>query len=158
MPKVVGVSDMLVSKNPDDVIVTHSLGSCIGVAVYDPAAGVGGLLHYQLPLSRDNPERALNNPYMFADTGVPALFRACYELGASKQRMIVKIAGGSTTLDTNGFFNIGQRNYITLRKILWKNGVLIAAEDIGGNSWRTMFLSVGTGSVRLKTNRGEFLL
>jgi chemotaxis protein CheD len=92
---------------------------------------------------------------MFADTGVPALFRAAYELGASKKRMIVKVAGGSSLLDDKGTFNIGKRNYIALRQIFWKNGVLIEAEDVGGSCSRTLKLLIASGKVTIKKRDGE---
>ncbi len=155
---LVGVSDMKVSANEGDIIVTHSLGSCIGVTIYDPAAKVGGMLHYQLPTSEDSRERAAENPHMFADTGVPLLFKSAYRLGAEKKRIIVKVAGGSNVMDKTGFFQIGRRNYVSLKKILWKNGVLIDSEDVGGNSWRTMRLEIGSGRVLIKNGSGEFEL
>ena len=92
---------------------------------------------------------------MFADSGVPTLFRAAYEFGAVKKRLIVKVAGGSQLLDDNGTFNIGKRNYVMLRKIFWKNGILIDAEDVGGSISRTIRLDVGTGQVTLKTRGKE---
>lgn len=156
MRHVVGVSEMKVSRSEGDIIVTHSLGSCIGVAIYDAKAGVGGLLHYQLPLSRENPDRARENPCMYADSGIPHLFKAAYALGADKKRMIVKVAGGARVLDNNNFFNIGQRNYIALKKIFWKNGVFIQSEDVGGETWRTMHLEIGTGRVWIKNSQGLY--
>ena len=158
MRHTVGVSDMKVSRTPGDILVTHSLGSCIGVAIYDPRAQVGGMLHYQLPLSQDNPERARENPFMYADTGIPLLFRSAYKLGAEKKRLVVKIAGGARVLDDNKFFNIGHRNYVVLKKLFWKNGVFIASEDVGGNSWRTMRLHIDTGEIFIKTQKGEHAL
>ena len=146
----VGVADMKVSNDPDVTLVTHSLGSCIGLAVYDPAVKVGGILHYMLPESELDTNKARENPLMFADTGIPILFRSCYKLGAMKGRMIVKVAGGSQIMDASGVFNIGKRNYAALRKILWRNHVLIDAEDIGGTVNRTMWLSVATGKLSLK--------
>jgi len=92
---------------------------------------------------------------MFADTGIPRLFRAAYELGAVKKRMTVKAVGGSPLLDDNGTFNIGKRNYIMLRKIFWKNGILIDAEDVGGSISRTLRLNVGTGQVTMRTRDKE---
>jgi chemotaxis protein CheD len=145
----VGVADMKVSNDPDVTLVTHSLGSCIGLAVYDPAVRVGGILHYMLPESELDTNKARENPLMFADTGIPILFRYCYKLGAIKGRMIVKVAGGSQIMDASGVFNIGKRNYAALRKILWRNHVLIDAEDIGGTVNRTMWLSVATGKLSL---------
>src|SRR5690606_33471231 len=93
---VVGMADLRVSNSPDERLVTYALGSCLGIAVYDPTARVGGLLHVMLPLSSTDMARAAENPALFVDTGVPELFRSCYRLGASKQRMIVRVAGGAS--------------------------------------------------------------
>ncbi len=153
--RVVDIADFAVSKDPRDTLVTYSLGSCIGLAIWDPQAKVGGLLHYMLPESSLSPEKAKANPAMFADTGVPALFRAAYELGATKKRIVVKVAGGSQLLDENGTFNIGKRNYIMLRKIFWKNGILIDKEDVGGSISRTLRLRCNEGRLTLKTRDGE---
>jgi len=87
---------------------------------------------------------------MFADTGIPILFKEAYRYGAVKSRIVVKVAGGSQILDDTGFFNIGKRNYMALRKILWKNNILIKAEDIGGQVSRTVRLEISTGKVWLK--------
>jgi len=153
--RVVDIADFAVSKDPRDTLVTYSLGSCIGVAIWDPEARVGGLLHYMLPESSLSPDKAKANPAMFADTGVPALFRAAYELGATKKRLVVKVAGGSQLLDDNGTFNIGKRNYVMLRKIFWKNGILIDKEDVGGSISRTLRLRCNEGRLTLKTRDGE---
>lgn len=157
MSITVGVSDMKVSATPGEIIATHSLGSCIGVAVYDPVVKVAGLLHFQLPQSTDHPNKD-KTPYMFADTGIPELFREAYKLGAVKKRMIVKVAGGSNIMDNTGFFNIGHRNYIVMKKIFWRNGVLIEKEDVGGDSWRNMKIEVDTGKVTIRTAVAEFEL
>lgn len=156
MRVIVGVSDMKVSNDPEAVLVTYSLGSCIGVTIYDAVAKVGGLLHYLLPESKLSPEKAVKNPYMFADTGIPALFKAAYELGAKKQRMKVIVAGGSQVMDQAGFFNIGKRNDIALRKMFHKNNVLIDYRDVGGNVNRTIKLEVKTGDAWIKVSgQGE---
>lgn len=143
----VDVADMKVSNDPSATIVTHALGSCIGLTIYDPVAKVGGMLHYMLPEGRLSPDRARENPYMFADTGVPALFRKAYELGAVKRRLIAKAAGGAELLDGKGSFEIGKRNFLMLRKLFWKNDVLLSAEDVGGRTYRTLRLSLETGRV-----------
>jgi chemotaxis protein CheD len=155
MDQVVDIADFKVSATQGDLLVTYSLGSCIGVTIWDPEARVGGMIHFMLPESSLSPAKAKTNPAMFADTGVPLLFRAAYELGAVKKRMVVKVAGGSQLLDDNGTFNIGKRNYVMLRKIFWKNGILIESEDVGGSISRTIRLDVGSGRVTLKTRDGE---
>jgi chemotaxis protein CheD len=148
--KVVGVADMLVSSSPDELLVTYSLGSCIAVVIFDPVACVGGMLHYMLPESALDPEKAAKNPFMFADTGITRLFKSSYQVGAKKENIVVKIAGGAQMLDLNGLFNIGKRNYLAVRKIFWKNNVAIAAEHVGGEINRTVRLEMDTGKVILK--------
>jgi chemotaxis protein CheD len=149
---VVGVADMRLSRTRGDSIVTYSLGSCIGVTIYDPVALVAGILHFMLPESSLSPDKAEANPYMFADTGIPAMFREAYRLGAAKERLVVKAVGGSQVLDPNGMFNIGKRNIIAMRKIFWQNGVLMGATALGGAVNRTVTIHVSTGEVHVKTS------
>lgn len=153
---IVGVADMKISDDPDSVLVTYSLGSCIGIAVYDPVVKVGGLLHFMLPESRLDPDKARNKPFMFADTGIPRLFKSAYELGAQKGRMRVIVAGGSQVLDQQGFFNIGKRNQMAVRKIFHRNNVIIDFSDVGGSTNRTLRLAVKDGRTGLKVSgQGE---
>lgn len=153
---IVGVADMRISDDPDSVLVTYSLGSCIGVAVYDPVVKVGGLLHFMLPESRLDPDKAQNKPFMFADTGIPRLFKSAYERGAQKGRMRVIVAGGSQVLDQQGFFNIGKRNQMAVRKIFHRNNVIIDFSDVGGNANRTLRMAVKDGRTGLKVSgQGE---
>jgi len=154
---IVGVADMKVSNDPAGMLVTYSLGSCIGVAVYDPVVHVAGMLHYMLPDSSLDPAKAGIKPYMFADTGIAPLFKAAYGLGAKKQRMRIIVAGGAQILDQQGFFNIGKRNHMALKKIFWKNKVMVDYEDVGGNVNRTIKLAVKDGACLLKVSgKGEF--
>ena len=146
----VGVGDCKVSGASDSVLATYALGSCIAVAIHDPVAGVGGLLHYMLPESSLSPEKAGQNPFMFADTGIPLLFRAAYSLGAEKRRLQVWAAGGAQVMDDGGVFNIGKRNHLALRKILWKAGVMLGAADVGGTASRTVRLEVSTGRLWIR--------
>jgi len=147
---IVGVADMKIASQKDDVIVTHGLGSCLGIAVHDPTAGVGGLLHVMMPLSGVNPEKAHDNPFMFVDTGVPEFFRCLYEQGALKSRMVVKVAGGANSqMRATDCFEIGKRNFIMLKKMFWKNGIMIKAQEVGGSDARTMYLEIGSGRVWL---------
>ncbi len=152
---IVGVGDLAVTDNRDAELVTYSLGSCIGVAIHDPVAGVGGLLHLMLPNSSLNPERAKRQPAVFADTGLPMLFKSAYQLGAKKGRLRVVVVGGSQVMDSSGYFNIGKRNYTAVRKIFWRNNVLVDKEDVGGNVNRTVTLEMATGRVWVKINGKE---
>lgn len=155
---VVGLSDCRVSNDPASVLVTHALGSCVAVAIHDPAAGVAGLLHLMLPESALDPAKASARPYQFADTGIPLLFHAAYALGAEKKRLTVRLVGGAQVLDPvagvaagagsksdNLLFNIGKRNHLACRKILWAAGVMIHGEEVGGTISRTVRLEPDGG-------------
>lgn len=152
MKQIIGVADMKVSDNLESSLVTYSLGSCIGLVIYDPYARVGGMLHYMLPESKIDKEKATAKPYMFADTGIPRLFKAAYQLGAKKQRIKIFAAGGAEILDQKGFFNIGKRNYMALKKIFLRNKVLLDKEEVGGNVNRTVRLEMATGDIFMKTS------
>jgi len=151
----VDISDMKVSTNKEDILITYSLGSCVGLSLYDPVAVVGGLIHCMLPLSKIDPIKARANPYMFTDTGVQALLKAIFELGAKRENLITKVAGGARLLDSKNLFRIGERNYTVLRKVLWKNNILIDAEDVAGSKSRTVLLYMDTGKTTIKSGGKE---
>ncbi len=157
MKHVVLVGDMKAGRK-DDTIVTHALGSCLGLMIYDPVVQVGGLLHAMLPLSKINPQKAIANPSMFVNTGVPLLFRTVYDLGGKKDRMIVKAAGCGRPLSNNEMFKIGERNFTVLKKILWKNNVLLDKKDVGGTDSRTVHFDLSTGKITITSNNKKWHL
>ena len=146
----VSISDMKASADPDALLITHSLGSCIGLVVYDPGRSVGGLLHFQLPDSSTHGQRAQENPYMFADTGIPLLLERLFALGAQKARIVVGMFGGANMLDDEELFKIGTKNARATKKILWQHSLSITHEDVGGRSSRTVSLEVGKGVIGLR--------
>lgn len=149
---IVTVSDAKFSQDPAEQIVTYSLGSCIGVTAYDPIARCGGMLHYQLPTSTMDADRARENPCMFADTGMAHLLSELATRGAQKKRLKIKLAGGAQILDDTGVFSIGRRNHTAIRKILWQHGLMASGEDVGGSSPRTMYLNLADGQASIKSN------
>lgn len=147
---VVGMADCRVGDMAGQVLATYALGSCIGLAVHDAKAGVGGLLHFMLPDSAIDRGRSRENPWMFADTGIPLLLEHVCVRGASKRRLIVHAAGGASMMDQENVFDIGRRNYLAMRKILWKSGVLVHGEAVGGIRCRTVRLEIGSGKFWLQ--------
>lgn len=148
----VGVGDLQVSSDPNSVLVTYGLGSCIAVLVHDPIRRIAGMVHYMLPLSSLTPEKSRERPAMFGDTGVPLLFRRMAELCASKSDLIVKVVGGASIQDQNHAFEIGKRNYVIVRKLLWSAGLAIRAESVGGSVARTARLFVGDGRATVRSS------
>ncbi|MBP8910104.1 MAG: chemotaxis protein CheD [Phycisphaerae bacterium] len=149
---VIDISDAKVSDNPSEVLVTYSLGSCIGVCLYDPGTRIGGMLHYQLPSSTMDPARAQSKPFMFADTGMKLLVDKLLSMGANSRRLQVRLAGGASMATGPQGFDIGKCNYLAIRKILWSHGLIINAEDVGGNSARNLYLDMGDGTVTVRSS------
>jgi len=148
---IVGVGDLAASNSAEDIIKTFALGSCVGVIVTAPAKGAAGLLHVALPDSRINPQLALLEPGRFADTGVPALLQAMRRYGCETRDLIVKLAGGSNILDEQNRFEIGKRNILAIKKVLWMYRLGAIAEDLGGNISRTVTVRIHGGGVLLST-------
>ena len=145
---VVGIGELAVAEG-ESSIVTHALGSCVAVCIWDPIARVGGMLHLLLPESRINPGRADRQPAAFADTGIPLLFQRAYARGLQKARTEVTLIGGAEISPdaTEGVMNVGRRNVLASRKMLWGNGVLIRTEDVGGRRARTVAMSMQDGRI-----------
>ncbi len=158
MQITVGISDMKISSDPEDVLITYSLGSCVGLAVYDPEVPIGGLLHCMLPTSKIDAERAKVNPYMFTDSGVSSMLQELLNRGAQKRRLVAKVAGAAKLLDDDNTFRIGARNIVILRKVLWKNNILIDADDTGGAAARTMLLHIRDGRTVIRSGGSAYEL
>ncbi|HKF69648.1 MAG TPA: chemotaxis protein CheD [Vicinamibacterales bacterium] len=151
---VIGIGEFAVSNRPGDVIITHALGSCIAVCVFDPRAGVAGMLHFLLPESSINPDRARCQPGVFADTGIPLLLDAAAQHGLSKKRAIVTLVGGAEmTQQAGSSFATGRRNALAAKNVLWRAGVFVSGQEIGGSGARTLYLSVADG--RMEVHNGQ---
>lgn len=146
----VGMADLKTGKAPD-VLTTLGLGSCIGIALWDPTTRIGGLAHVMLPDStkiRNN-----TNIAKFADTGITELVRQMEALGVSKRRLVAKIAGGARMFEVSGATsvgNIGEKNAIASKQKLKELGIPIIAEDIGLNYGRTVELLCENGDYVIK--------
>ena len=152
---VVSMSKMVISKKPDDVLITYSLGSCIGVSVYDPRLHVGGLMHCMLPQSSIHPCKAEESPCMFVDTGFPVLLDGMLNAGCGKDDLVVKAAGAGCMIEDGDAFRIGERNQKALYRVLKKEGMTLAAESVGGNHARSIHFQVSTGDLTVKINEKE---
>ena len=146
----VGMADLNICKEPD-MITTLGLGSCIGIAVYDPVVKVGGLAHIMLPDSTQM--RNNSNIAKFADTGIEELVKRVTAAGANKRRLVAKIAGGAKMFQVSGLStigNVGERNAQASRMKLKQLGIPLLAEDTGLNYGRTVELYPATGEFYIK--------
>ena len=147
---VVGIGDMKLGRQ-EGTIITYALGSCIGIALYDPMIKLGALVHIMLP---EKGNIADSNIFKYADTGLRETFRKLYAYGASKHRLTAKIAGGAKMFEMKGgssLGNIGERNAQNVKRVLMQEGIRIVKEDLGANYARTMSLDLENGMVIIKT-------
>lgn len=151
---IVGIGELAVSARPEEVIVTYALGSCVAVCVFDATAGVAGMLHFLLPDACINTRRAIEQPAAFGDTGIPLLLKAAARLGFQKDRATVRLIGGAELANVAGC-GTGRRNVLAARTILWRHGLFIESQDVGGGSARTVHLTVGNGRVQIFSGREQ---
>ena len=157
MKYIVPVGDMKIGQMPD-ILVTEALGSCLCLTVYDSASQAGGLLHAMLPLAKINLQKAAINPFMFVDTGIPALFEALCAQGLEKDHLVVKAVGCGNPMGSREVFKIGKRNYSILQEVLAKDGICLAAEDVGGAASRAVRLDLGSGQTIIRSNGTKRIL
>jgi chemotaxis protein CheD len=148
---VIGVGDMAVSNNRGTILSTYALGSCIGLIAFDPVAQCGGILHLMLPEASVSPQKAISQPAMFADTGLPMFFKALIGLRAERSRLRLCIAGGASVLAGQDPFKIGERNTRATMDFIKQNQLSVAHSDTGGTISRTVHLELSTGTVNLHT-------
>lgn len=150
----VGMADLAVCKYPD-ALTTLGLGSCVGIALYDPVTKISGLAHIMLPDST----KIKNNQNIakFADTGIDELIKQMIRIGASKTRLVAKIAGGAqmfafktSTSQTNDMMQVGARNVEAVKAVLKKEGIRLLAEDTGLNYGRTIEFYSENGQLLIK--------
>jgi len=151
----VGLGQIAVSKDPEDILAALGLGSCIGLTMFDPVAKVAGMVHVMLPESeiaqRPGPEGK------YADTAVPALIAQIRRLGGEPARLVCKMAGGAQMFGNGsggGMLNIGSRNAIAVRAALQIAGLRLKSAQTGGNFGRTLEMRVGSGIVTVRSVGG----
>lgn len=146
----VGMADLKVCKCPD-ALTTLGLGSCVGVALYDPVTKVSGLLHCMLPDSTQF--RNNSNIAKFADTGIDELIHQMRMLGANENRLVAKIAGGAQMFankSNNDSLRVGERNSIAVKEKLKSLHIRLLSEDCGQNFGRTVEFYSETGDYVIK--------
>ena len=157
---VVGLGGVQSSNKPHTIIKTMALGSCVGVIAVAPRYRAVGMVHVVLPDSKIDLQKATDIPGYFADTGIPTLLEDFKQYGVrSYHDLVIKLTGGASVMDTNKTFDIGKRNVLACRKILWRNRMAAIAEDVGGTFSRTVWVEVDTGRVFVESpGRGRWEL
>jgi chemotaxis protein CheD len=147
----VGMADLQSSYHPG-ILTTLGLGSCVGIALYDNVKKIVGLAHIMLPSSQQ--ARNNVNEAKFADTAIVKLLDDMKKLGARKENITAKLAGGAQMFafsDASDMMRIGARNIAASKEKLNAMGIRIISEDTGGNYGRTIELYSNDGRLIIKT-------
>lgn len=146
---MVGIGDYNAVKSKNSVLKTMALGSCVAIVLLDPASETIGMVHVALPDSSIDVEKSKTKPGYFADTAIPPLLTRMMEFGSKGKilDMYVKITGGANVL--NNGMDIGNRNILAVKKVLWQMGTGPVAEDVGKNFSRTVSAYTDTGIIEL---------
>lgn len=155
---VVGIGDIVYSKKPDDVIKTYALGSCVAVVLYDKVQQIAAMVHIALPSSSVDLKKAQSSPGHFADTAIPLIIEELKKAGVQKHNLWIKLIGGAKVMDAEGYFDIGKRNVLAIKKELWKYNLGPIAEDVGGDFGRTVTLTVKTGEVMISSKNHKWYI
>ncbi len=152
-PKSVGLGELVISRDPLDVIVAYGLGSCVGVVAIDPATKLAGLLHAVLPRATDGLESALIHPTKYVESGIETLVTNLLNEGANRARLTIRLIGGANMLLNAGLtrsFDIGTRNIEAARTTLNRLRLPITAAEVGGHFGRTVRIYVADSRVTVR--------
>lgn len=153
---VVGIAEGKTAVS-EQVLISYALGSCVGVCLYDKERKIAGMVHVILPGRTSAVNR--ENPYKFGDEGVRRLIYEMERLGAVKNRITAKIAGGAMMFETERQeWQIGAQNVASVKKTLAEEGIRLIAEDTGKNYGRTVCFFAGNGRLEVRTVRHETVI
>lgn len=148
--------------NLQDSVLTTFVGSCIALCIYEPEAKVAGLAHVMLPSSGGRFAPVDGSEAKYADHALVALLDGMKQKGARPERLISKLAGGAKTFTNENsaadMFNIGERNYLTIKTLLTASNIPLLAENVGSTQGRWVKLDVNTGAVNVKNRMSEVVL
>jgi chemotaxis protein CheD len=154
---VVGLGEIKISNNPNDVLVAYGLGSCLGIAFYDPVMHLAGMVHAVLPTC-DTTASTSEGCSKYVCCGIDTLLKQITTAGAQRERLVIRMAGGANMLSATSFsdiMNIGQRNIETARQKLSELKFQIAGEEVGGNIGRTVRFYVVDGRMAIRMMGGK---
>jgi chemotaxis protein CheD len=146
----VGLGEIAVSQDKNEVLVAFGLGSCVGIGVYDPVKGVAGLLHAVLPEPLNGSDQYSTK---YVGNGINKLMEEVTKRGAAKERLLVRIAGGANMLTSPGLsktFDIGTRNIAMAINLLESMKFKIINQNVGGNTGRTFRVYVADGKMTIR--------
>ena len=147
VPIRVRMAEYHIGRAPEQLI-TIGLGSCIGIALYDSLNKLGGLVHIMLPENKKG-----LCPAKYADSGIYLLIDEMLKAGASRRKLVAKIAGGAHMFSSAGELSI------QVERVLQEEKIQLLAKDVGEDYGRTMEFYTEDGRVLIRSyKKGKKIL
>lgn len=158
--RVVGIGEWQASRNPDDLLRTYALGSCVALVLHHPRTMTVGLVHILLPDSVNQAGGRRKSPGYYADTAVPILIRTVLGMAgvytAVGSGLVAKLAGGAAAAGRKeSLFQVGERNVAAVERLLRQQQIPLVASDTGGSASRTVTIEVASGAVTVRWSPGN---
>ncbi len=150
----VGLGELVISQNPEDILVAYGLGSCVGIGMFCPTKRIAGLLHAVLPENTDTDKASTK----FVDTGIKTMLEKMQKAGADIRNLQIFYAGGANMLVNTSLsksFDIGTRNATTTQETFKKLNMKVKNSETGGNTGRTVRLYVESGKYTVRIIGGQ---
>jgi chemotaxis protein CheD len=138
-------SFVLSNRRDDEIATAVPVGSGLLVCLTSDHAGLAALLHFAQPDSGKEPAGAAGQPARYADTGLALLFEETERLGVAAARCKVRLVGAATVPEQAGSDKVAKRNLLAARSALWRRGVFLDGEDVGGTRARRATVTVENG-------------
>lgn len=129
-------------------LIATTLGSCVSACIRDPAAGIGGMNHFMLPLDDRENAGSYDMSARYGNFAMEHMINDILKNGGRRERLEVKVFGGGNVLPS--MTAIGTKNIEFVREYLMTEGFTITAEDLGGTSPRKVIYFPDTGKVLMQ--------
>ena len=149
----VGLGELAISRDPEDVLVAYGLGSCIGVVMVDSVTKLSGLLHAVLPRAPEEKGPGDVKASKYVESGIEFLVASLIREGVKLPHLNVRLIGGANMLVTSGMthtFDIGTRNIEAARLTLNRLKIPVSVAEVGGHTGRTVRVYVAEGRVTVR--------
>ncbi len=133
-----------------NMVLVTVLGSCVTACLRDPRAGVGGMNHFMLPRSEQDPANPISMSARYGTFAMEILINQLLKMGARRENMEAKVFGGGNVLRGFTANSIGEANASFVTEYLHNERIKIVAEDLLGVYPRKLYFFPATGKVLVK--------
>jgi len=123
-------------------VISGVLGSCVSVCLFDRELKIGGMNNFRFPFIKEKNMATA----VYGNVATLALIRMMLNEGSEIKNLEAQILGGAYNSELSPQ-NIGKENILTAKKILTREGVRIASEDVGGEKGRKVIFNTSNNEI-----------